>query len=392
MKYNDAEGSFGQLQGFVRKMSDPTPIISSWHIRLRRILVDYFSEDELRTLCFDLRVDYDDLRGSNKTKKVVNLISHLARLERMEELIDLSQAARPNAPWEDLRTAALQNPLLVDEEPDEATGTTSKPASQSRLFTGKQRDRLLFGIVMALLAVLLTAGVGTLLIRAALDTSQPEAARAQTVPTTVTNTTTPTAVAPANILLSEDFESGQASQWRDSSPNQYPQVIGLPDGNNALQIKNGIEALYAPAWDWDKVNYRFEADVMVHDLTPTTSIGLHARVVSPGDVGYCQGYRAEIGPGHAAIHLITTSSCHSPWQYTPLNTDLFELKADTWHRLRLDVSGNRLRFYIDGILTLVTTDKENNYMDGGIGLIVFDSEEAYVDNVTVTALSPVQGQ
>lgn len=328
----------------------------NWHIQLRRILVSYFSEDELRTLCFDLRVDYDDLRGSNKTKKAINLISHLARLDQIEQLLDLCREARPHVVWGGLRTAALQNPLIVEKEPDKATGVASKSGQRSPLFL-KQRDKLLFGMLIIVLAVLLS-GIGVALI-----------------------------VSARAILLSEDFEDGQVGQWRASSPAHALQVVALPDGNHALQLQQGREALYTPAWDWVTANYRFEADVMVRDLNPNTSIGLHARMVSPAGTGYCQGYRAEIGPGHTAIHLIKTSNCYTAWQYVTLTNDAFTLKAGEWHRLRLDVNGNQLRFFIDGFLILATIDRENTYATGGVGVIVFSSDEAYVDNVVVTALS-----
>jgi hypothetical protein len=38
-------------------------------INLRQILTERFDESELRTLCFDLGIDYDDLPGSGKVDK-----------------------------------------------------------------------------------------------------------------------------------------------------------------------------------------------------------------------------------------------------------------------------------------------------------------------------------
>lgn len=107
---------------------DETPInaqLPNWHVRLRRALVEYFSEDDLETLCFDLRVDFDDLPGQNKTQKVVTLITHMSRLGRISELIDLCSEVRPNVPWGNLRAAALRHPLVVEEHPDRVTITTS---------------------------------------------------------------------------------------------------------------------------------------------------------------------------------------------------------------------------------------------------------------------------
>lgn len=61
------------------------------HTQLRQLLDERFCDGELRTLCFDLNVDYDDLPGSGKADK--------ARREGLAELIRAGQQARPNAPW-----------------------------------------------------------------------------------------------------------------------------------------------------------------------------------------------------------------------------------------------------------------------------------------------------
>ena len=37
-------------------------------MRLHQRVVEYFSDDELRTLCFDLELDYDELRGGGITR------------------------------------------------------------------------------------------------------------------------------------------------------------------------------------------------------------------------------------------------------------------------------------------------------------------------------------
>lgn len=100
---------------------------STWHVELRKILETYFDEDELETLCFDLRVDYESLAGDTKTHKVVDLVRTFARTGRIEELIDYCSRMRPNVPWGELRQQAARNPLVVDTRPDEP-----RPAPQTR--------------------------------------------------------------------------------------------------------------------------------------------------------------------------------------------------------------------------------------------------------------------
>jgi tetratricopeptide (TPR) repeat protein/LysM repeat protein len=67
--------------------------------QLRRTLTDYFNEDELRTLCFDLGVDYESLSGEGKASKTRELIVHLERHNRIGELLKLVAELRPNVYW-----------------------------------------------------------------------------------------------------------------------------------------------------------------------------------------------------------------------------------------------------------------------------------------------------
>lgn len=67
--------------------------------KLLQILCDYFSESDLRTLCFHLGVDYDVLPDIGKNNKARELIVFLERLDRVQELIDEGKKLRPNSKW-----------------------------------------------------------------------------------------------------------------------------------------------------------------------------------------------------------------------------------------------------------------------------------------------------
>jgi hypothetical protein len=63
-------------------------------------LVDrYFSLEEVRTLCFDLGIDFDSLGGEGKSARVRELILALARVDRLGELVALAEWQRPNVEW-----------------------------------------------------------------------------------------------------------------------------------------------------------------------------------------------------------------------------------------------------------------------------------------------------
>lgn len=69
--------------------------------QLRQNLVNYFDEDELRTLCSDLRVDYEDLPGQGKSGKARGLVAFLERHGYLPELVKTCSQQRPHVSWED---------------------------------------------------------------------------------------------------------------------------------------------------------------------------------------------------------------------------------------------------------------------------------------------------
>jgi hypothetical protein len=74
--------------------------IAQYRTRLHRLLTRYFDREELRTLCFNLGVDYDDLEGEGKTNKARELVAYLERHGRLLELVTLGKKLRPHVDWE----------------------------------------------------------------------------------------------------------------------------------------------------------------------------------------------------------------------------------------------------------------------------------------------------
>jgi RNA-directed DNA polymerase len=65
-------------QGIDMKDAD----LMEWRLFLEKI----FDLEEFRTLCFDLEVDYDSLRGEGKPAKIRELLAYLKRLDKLPEL------------------------------------------------------------------------------------------------------------------------------------------------------------------------------------------------------------------------------------------------------------------------------------------------------------------
>ena len=70
--------------------------------RLHQILSTRFVEDELRTLCFYLSVDFDSLGGKGTKGKARELLAYLAHRNRISELVETSRQLRPDISWDDV--------------------------------------------------------------------------------------------------------------------------------------------------------------------------------------------------------------------------------------------------------------------------------------------------
>jgi hypothetical protein len=74
---------------------------------LRDILVTNFNDGELRDLCFDLGVEYENLGGEGKSGKARELVAYCQRRERLPDLEAACRRLRPGA-FKDDRTASAE--------------------------------------------------------------------------------------------------------------------------------------------------------------------------------------------------------------------------------------------------------------------------------------------
>ena len=80
------------------RWTDPTDR-RKYLTKLRQRLGTYFSEGELKTLCFDLGIDYDSLPDTGLENKARELVQYLERRSRVPELVEACQERRPQVPW-----------------------------------------------------------------------------------------------------------------------------------------------------------------------------------------------------------------------------------------------------------------------------------------------------
>jgi hypothetical protein len=87
--------------------------------KLLRVLVDRFSDDELRTLCFELGVDYESLGGTGKAGKARELLTFLERCRRVYELPAAGKWLRPDVTWPQAPSAPRKDAVaLVGPDPE----------------------------------------------------------------------------------------------------------------------------------------------------------------------------------------------------------------------------------------------------------------------------------
>ena len=67
--------------------------------RLQALIDEHFNDEEIRSLCMILHIDYDNLSGTNKNGKIRELVLLMSRTSRLPELVEKCQEERPFINW-----------------------------------------------------------------------------------------------------------------------------------------------------------------------------------------------------------------------------------------------------------------------------------------------------
>jgi hypothetical protein len=81
--------------------------------QLSEILITRFSGDDLRGLVFDLQLDYDNLRGDEKSGKARDLVAYLERRNDLAKLVRVGKKARPDISWPDIEPDPLHEGAIT---------------------------------------------------------------------------------------------------------------------------------------------------------------------------------------------------------------------------------------------------------------------------------------
>lgn len=70
-------------------------------VKIRQQLEKYFTMDELKTICFDSFIDFENISGETKEAKTRELVLYCQRHNKLPELLQACQERRPKIDWPD---------------------------------------------------------------------------------------------------------------------------------------------------------------------------------------------------------------------------------------------------------------------------------------------------
>ena len=111
--------------------------------KLRRGLAERFNDEELRNLCVDLSVDYDNLGGEGKEGKTRELLAHLERRRRIPDLIRVGERLRPDIAWRDWIAATQESRIASPDVRRSRPETTGRMRGTVLTVTYTRFDDLL---------------------------------------------------------------------------------------------------------------------------------------------------------------------------------------------------------------------------------------------------------
>jgi len=66
---------------------------------LRNKITAYFNDDEIRSLCFDLGIEYENLVGETREAKARELVTYCERTSQVSQLVNRCRELRPSVDW-----------------------------------------------------------------------------------------------------------------------------------------------------------------------------------------------------------------------------------------------------------------------------------------------------
>jgi hypothetical protein len=256
------------------------------------------------------------------------------------------------------------------------------------------------------------------------DTPVPPTATPQPTPkpAQATKTPLPPTVTPNSMLLSDNFNGGLGSgwkpflnYWRLAADQWYWSADGGVDGSGAVVHNcciNGGQAedalmmyLGEGAESW--TDYR----VQVQLLVPTEKgqwqglwvRGQYEERTRKDTAQWVTGYYVLLGRQRTVrlLQLQTAEDCreatcrhrenqyafNNPYLIREEQVDAVDLARGVWHTLAVEVRGNQIKIWVDGVFAFEHVDNTSPFLQGTVGFKTYEAEPVFYDNLVVTPLN-----
>lgn len=94
-------------------------VLMNPYVKLRDLMDAHFNEAEIRTLCFEINIDFEHLDGENKVQKIESLILYTKRRRTLTQLIHNCRAKRGFADWPSLNELERADPSRIFMSPSD---------------------------------------------------------------------------------------------------------------------------------------------------------------------------------------------------------------------------------------------------------------------------------
>jgi hypothetical protein len=236
-----------------------------------------------------------------------------------------------------------------------------------------------------------------------------------------TSTPLPPTVTPILTLLEDGFDGGLTggwkhflNYWRLRGDQWYWSADSGVNGSGAVAHNccvNGGEAedalmmyLGDGAESW--TDYRVEVQLMVPtDKSQWQGLwfrGQYEERTKKDTAQWVTGYYVMLGRQRAVrlLQLQTAEDCqdracrnsenqyafNNPYLLREERVDGVELTGGVWHTLALEVRGNRIKIWVDGVFAFEYVDDKSPFLQGTVGFKTYKAEPVFYDGLIVTPL------
>jgi hypothetical protein len=77
---------------------------------------------------------------------------------------------------------------------------------------------------------------------------------------------------------------------------------------------------------------------------------------------------------------------NNPYTLREERPEALQLARGVWHKLAVEVQGNRIKIWVDGLFAFEYVDDKSPFLQGTVGFITYRAEPVLFDNLIVTPL------